>query len=372
MAGISLVDVINLKNNPSRESRLLVAEKICDQFNGVAFTEEESFIALEILRMLAKDAEVAIRQSVAEKLKHNKRLSEDIAFMLASDVMQVALPILQFSPVLSEADLVAIVRGCSDLAKLLAISKRDFVPEKVSTELLNKRRVFVAESLVNNKGSVIEEADLTRLMQEYGSSDSIIKSLVNRNQLPVAIVEELMEKVAGDLRAQLISKHKNHLHIIEEVTQDAKEEITLTHASLPSAAKSKEELVVKLQQSGRLNSSVVIRALCLGDIEFFVFSMVKLTGWPKDRIEQTLKDRNIEMLRRLYRAAGMPESIQDATLAVLLMVMEELRAGHKGGSIEFAGGIIERVVAAGYDRSVNNMSYILTLVGKKPNVATYH
>jgi hypothetical protein len=89
-------------------------------------------------------------------------------------------------------------------------------------------------------------------------------------------------------------------------------------------------------------------------------------------VEQALKDRSIETLRRLYRAAGLPDSIQDATLAVLIFVMEELRSGQKGGSSQFAGRIIEKIVAAGYDRSVNNMSYLLTLVGKKPNVATYH
>ena len=129
---------------------------------------------------------------------------------------------------------------------------------------------------------------------------------------------------------------------------------------------------MQMQQSGRLNSSVVIRSLCLGDLDFFTSSMAKLTGWPQTKVEQALKDRSIETLRRLYRAGGLPDSIQDATLAVLIFVMEELRNGHKGGSVQFAGRIIEKIVAAGYDRSVNNMSYILTLVGKKPNVATYH
>lgn len=372
MAGISLVDVVNLKNNPSRESRLLVAEKMCDGFNGTAFTQEESFIALEILRMLAKDAEVAIRQAVAEKLKHNKRLPEDVAFMLANDVMQVALPILQYSPVLSESDLILIVRSSSDLTKLLAISKRDIVPEKVSKELIEKKRLFVVESLVNNKGSKIAEPELVQVMHEYGGVDSLLKALVGRSQLPAVIVERLMEVITGALREQLITKHRDKMHVIAEATEDAKAQVVITHASLPSSLAQKEALVSQMQQSGRLNSSVVLRALCLGDIDFFTSSMAKLSGWPQPRIEQTLKERNIESLRRLYRAAGLPDSIQDATLAVLVFVMEELRNGHKGGSSQFAGRVIERVVAAGYDRSVNNMSYILTLVGKKPNVATYH
>ena len=365
-------DVLNLKQNPLRESRFSVAEKICDQFNAQQFTREESFVALEVLRLLAKDVEVAIRQVIAEKLKHNKQLPEDIAFMLANDVMQVAMPILQFSPSLSENDLVAIVRTSSDLVKLLAVSKRDMVPSKISKELIQKKRLFVVESLVQNKGSLISDSDLTEVIQQYGGVDSLIKALIRRNQLSAVVVEKLLETVTGALRDQLLEKHHLHAHAIKEAAEDTKDKMAITHASLISNAVEKELLVHSMQQSKRLNPSIVIRSLCLGDLEFFVSSMATLTGWPHHRVEHAMKNHDIETLKRLYRAGGLPESIRDATLAMLLLVMEELRAGYKGNTPEFSGRIIERIVAAGYDRSVSNMSYLLTLAGKKPNVATYH
>ena len=168
MAELSLVDVINLKNNPSRESRLLVAEKVCDQFNARNFTEEETIVVAEIFRLLAKDVEVVIRQAMAEKLKHNSRLPEDIAFVLANDVMQVALPILQFSPALSEADLITIVRGGKELAKLLAVTKRDILTPAISKEILNKKQIMLSESLLRNKGAFIATEDLQQVLAEFG------------------------------------------------------------------------------------------------------------------------------------------------------------------------------------------------------------
>ncbi len=372
MAGLSLVDVINLKNNPSRESRIQVAEKMCDEFNSRSFSDEERIIISEIFRMLAKDAEVAIRQSLSEKLKHNSRLPEDIAFMLASDVMQVALPVLQFSPALSEDDLISIVRSTKELAKLLAVTKRDVVTPAVSQELVNKKQIFVTESLLQNKGAFVNEEDFARILAEYGHVDSLMSALIGRDQLPVTVAEKMLGIVTGALKTQLMAKHGAHAHAIKEAVSDAREHVTLTHISQPSSPNNKEKLAQHLYSEERLSSSLVVRSICLGDLEFFISSMAKLTGWPRTRVEQVLADRDITAMRRLYHAAGLPQSIQDATLAVLVFVLEELRAGHKGGTAQFAGRVIERIVAAGYDRSVNNMTYLLTLVGKKPHVATYH
>ena len=370
MAELSLADVINLKNNPSRESRLLVAEKICDQFNARQLTEEENIVVAEIFRLLAKDVEVVIRQAMAEKLKYNSRLPEDIAFMLANDVMQVALPVLQFSPVLSENDLVTIVRGSKELAKLLAITKRDVLTPPVSRELLNKKQIILSESVLRNKGAFVATEDLQKIIAEYGQVDSLMVALVERQELPPIVAEKLVTIVTGALKDQLIKRHRKHAHAIKEAAEDAQEQIVLNHIAHPSQSSQKDELIDHLYRSQKLNSSLVVRAVCLGDIEFFVSSMAKLSGWKKERIEQSIKDRNIESLRRLYRAGGLPESIQDATLAVLIIVLDELQMGQHAGTTLIAGHIIERIVSAGYDRSVNNMSYLLTLVGKKPSVAT--
>ncbi len=372
MAELSLVDVINLKNNPSRESRLLVAEKVCDQFNSRNFTEEETIVVAEVFRLLAKDAEAVIRQAMAEKLKHNSRLPEDIAFMLANDVMQVALPILQFSPALSENDLITIVRGTKELAKLLAITHRDVLTPAVSKELLNKRQSMIAESLLRNKGALIAEEDLQQIILDYSRNEPMLSVLVARDDLPASIAEKMLSIVTGALKEELMKKHTQDAHVINEAADEAREQVTLKYVAMPSGADQKKELVDHLYRSQKLNSSMVIRSICLGDLDFFIASMAKLTNWKKARIEQAIKDTNMEALRLLYRTAGFPESIQDATLAVLILVLDELNKGQKSGSPVLAGRIIERVVAAGYDRSVNNMSYLLTLVGKKTSVATLH
>jgi uncharacterized protein (DUF2336 family) len=345
---------------------------MCDQYNSRTLTAEEQIIATEIFRLLAKDAEVVIRQAMAEKLKHNSRLPEDVAFMMANDVLQVALPVLQFSPVLSEEDLLMIVRGTKDLAKLLAVTKRDVVSPAVSKEIVAKKQPVLSESLIRNRGAFVAAEDMQMVVEQFSHVDSLMTALVERQELPPVIVEKLMAVVNTALKDALIKKHVPHTHAVQEVAEETHAETTLLHASQPANPIQKEELIEHLYRTQKLNSSMVIRAICLGDLEFFVSSMVKLTGWKKHRIEDALQANDITAMRRMYRAGGLPESIQDATIAVLVFVLDELRNGHKPDMMNFAGRIIERVVAAGYDRSVSGMSYLLSLIGKKPSIATEH
>lgn len=372
MTELSLVDVINLKNNPSRESRLLIAEKVCDQFNARHFSDEETIIVAEIFRLMAKDAEVAIRQAMAEKLKHNSRLPEDIAFVLANDVLQVALPVLQFSPVLSENDLTVIVRGTKELAKLVAISKRDVVTPAIAHEIVVKQEVIATETLLRNKGASIASVDLQAVVDEFSGSESLMTAMVERQVLPAAIVEKMLVVVTESLKTQLVKKHREQYLDIAQAAEDAREDITISHIAAPAVAEQKAELVEAMQQSNRLSSSVIIRAICKGDTEFFAESIARLTGTPKARIGVLMQEKNMDALSRLYRAAGLPESVSEATMLVLSLVLEEKETGRVMDSGVLTSRVIERIVSHGYDKSVNNMAYLMTLVGKKPSHHTLH
>src|SRR5207249_4235467 len=94
-------------------------------------TADELQIAQDIIRLMAKDASVAVRTALAQRLRNAKRLPHDVALRMAHDVEVVALPILTDSSVLTDADLVAIVRNGA-AAKQEAIAGRASVSEEVS------------------------------------------------------------------------------------------------------------------------------------------------------------------------------------------------------------------------------------------------
>ena len=78
-----------------------------------------------------------MRRALSHSLRSATQLPHDVALRLASDVEAVALPILINSPVLTDADLVALVNGGS-APKQEAIAGRAGVSEQVSDALVTR------------------------------------------------------------------------------------------------------------------------------------------------------------------------------------------------------------------------------------------
>jgi len=104
-------DVQRLLQNSSGLARAATATKIAQQFDRGEFTPAQRKIVEDIFRLMIRDAEVRVRQALAENLKRIPGVPHDVAIILARDVEAVALPMLEFSEVLTSEDLVAIVRS---------------------------------------------------------------------------------------------------------------------------------------------------------------------------------------------------------------------------------------------------------------------
>lgn len=85
------------------------ATAVAKEFASGTMTQREREIATRILGLMARDIEVRVRQAVAQHVKSCPHLPEDLARTLANDVETVALPLIQYSGVLGEADLIAII-----------------------------------------------------------------------------------------------------------------------------------------------------------------------------------------------------------------------------------------------------------------------
>jgi len=107
---LSQADVLRLLADPTPETRIELASKVSGDYGTEGLSEQERVIAGEVLKILVADVEVRVREALSSNLKEFPGLDHDIALSLANDVDTVALPMLQFSTVLADADLIEIVR----------------------------------------------------------------------------------------------------------------------------------------------------------------------------------------------------------------------------------------------------------------------
>lgn len=360
---LSQEDVLRLMQEPSSDARADVVHKITHQYDDNDFNSVEKDLAEQILRFLMHDAEVQVRKVISDNLKHNDVIPRDIVLGLAHDVEEVAIPILEESIVLSEEDLINLIRESQDTFRHVAITKRDSVSDDVSNELINTKNEDVVDSLLLNDGASINEAGLSRIVDQFSDSKKIAESLISRDSVPVTIREKLMAQVSDSLKESLKQKYQIDVEDVIEVVEQSREIATLKMIKPDASIEEVDSFIIHLHQTDRLSSSMVIHALCLGRLTFFIASLARLADIPYHNVITLLKDVDGMGFKSLYEKVKFPSSVFDAVQLVTKACLDIT-----GDNVEQSiapNRLIEHVLSNPHSQTTENMSYILTLMRQK-------
>src|SRR5579862_3647884 len=137
----------------SSESRAKALWHATDILVGGEFSEEQIRIFGDVIGRLTEEIEEAARAELSRRLAHSTNAPHKVVRMLAfDDSIEVASPVLQFSPRLDAKSLIANIRTKSQ-PHLLAIARRDSVPTEVTDELVTRGNREVVQSVVANEGA---------------------------------------------------------------------------------------------------------------------------------------------------------------------------------------------------------------------------
>jgi len=302
-------DVARLMSDPSPENRASTAEKVAQQFGDGTLSESEGKLAEEIFNIMVKDAEERVREALAKNLQSAPNLPHDLASKLASDTSDnVALPIIRYSDVLTEDDLLEIVRTQPG-ARQVAVAERPAVSESVSEAIVEHGTEDAVVSLVSNEGAAISDASLEKVVEKHGEIERVQKPLVHRERLPVSVAEKLVSKISDELKTYLVANHDLPEQLAADLILQTRERATI---GLVSDGASEEDLVVLVKQmrdKGRLTPSIILRALCVGDMPFFETAVSILADVPIGNARVLIHDEGDLGLRSLYDKAGLPRAL---------------------------------------------------------------
>jgi uncharacterized protein (DUF2336 family) len=118
----------------------------------------------EVLCQLAELVEVEARTHVAKLLAPLDRAPGNVVNKLANDTIEVAAPLLEFSNVLSDDDLIDIIGHQSEEHRV-AIAGRTNVPERVGEAIVAHGHTSSVVRLVRNTNAEFDKATLENLVQ---------------------------------------------------------------------------------------------------------------------------------------------------------------------------------------------------------------
>lgn len=364
-SSLSQTDVARLLAEPSPAMRAELAGKLGREIEDERLSASELHLAQDIVRVMSKDVEASVRGALSQSLRRARHLPHDVALRLANDIEAVALPILNSSPVLTDADLVAVVRaGVS--AKQMAIAARPEVSRLVSDVLIADASEPAVATLMRNDAARISDESLGKVVDRFADSEAVKENLVRRQSLPMTVTERLVNLVSDRLKEYLVGHHELPAALATDIVLHGREH-SIINLSAGAGDRDLAKLVAQMHASQRLTPSLVLRALCMGDVAFFEVAVAALSRVPVENVRILLDDAGQLGLKSLYDKTGLPQ----AMLPVVRIALDVVRNTPMEGGIEeverYRARVIERILTqyetANEGLGAEDLDYLLRKLG---------
>jgi len=355
-------DIDLLVREPSATVRVRITEKIASGYNTGLFTEGETKLANEIFRLLLKDTESKVRMTMAHHLKSNLQVPHDVVWALANDHHEVAVSVLEHSNVLTEEDLIAIVKATREHPKLMAVARRNSISKELTHALVEKRDAELTKALLNNGGAALGETTMESVLEEFSRDNTVLEELVLRGGLPYAFAEKLFATVSDSLKKHLTRKYRLSKQVVDETASAARETAVLQFISPWMSQHDINQMIDQMHKNQRLTDSVIIRSLCIGDLRFFEAAIAKRVGIPSSNARILILDPGPLGFKALYGSCGLPQNFYEAIRTMLQLALAETEYGSYR-TTDFGARMVERITESGYDRTVPNMGTLLSMIG---------
>ena len=362
---LSKQDVERLMKDPSIEARQEVLSKIAEQYNsleGGSLSADETKIVEDIFRVLAKSAEVEIRKTLAESVKNSSNLPKDIVLKMANDIADVSNPILQYSQVLNDKDLLEIMGSAKEASRVLAIAQRHNLSETMTTALLDQNKEEISSAVLSSFGSKISEESYNKMLEQNQLSEQIVNAMVEKGSLSVTIAEKLLKCVTGKIRESLDEKYQ----IIFESKQLKKEmekNLELAAANimgLRSADAHNRKLLEELQATGKL---MPFTALSTANYQMFEVALSRLAHVPLNNVRILIYDHGAPGLQKLCQKAGLPEKLFGVVaIAVRALQTFEAEAATKPKTTIKPKELLDRIQLLTGEQKIDHLDFFIFLM----------
>ncbi len=329
MADLSESEIASLLEGEDGPGRADGAdEKVAAVFNCRDLTPNERGLAEDLFRIMLRDTEGSVRTAFSENLRRCGEVPPELATGLAGEVAEIAAPMLHYSVVFTDVDLIAIVRS-RPLAFQLAAVKRRAAAGGIVEPVAESSVV----SLVRRPGMAIADKDYGKVIDMFSGSEVVMSSIVEQPTLPPRLAERLITLVCENLRQHLNERSDLSEALVDRLVRRSRDKATLDVLSQQTTRSEIGHIVTQLRAKGRLTPALILRALCMGEIRFFEAAAAELAGIPFENAQVLARDT--AGLPSLCEAASLPEGLWPIAHAAI--------EAHAEGGEGFAGRLLARL-----------------------------
>jgi len=357
-ANLTDSDIRTLIKGPTEDDRAHAAHKICRCIDDAELSAEERAHAEGIIAIMAQDAAILVRRALSVALKNSPKLPREIATKLAQDIDSIALPVIMNSPVLTDSDLVEIVRACPP-AKQLAVASREKLSVTVTGAISAHAVSEAVERALANDNALFDESGLCTALERFHELSSVTAAMVRRDVLPVGITEKLVAVVSGEFFDHLVNNHELPPQIAIDLAMGSRERATIDIVEQASRQRDLGRFVQQLNLNGRLTPSLLMRGLCLGHLDFVEHAMAELGGISHQRMWLLMHDSGPLGLKAAFDRAGLPPRLYPSFRAAVEVYHSVDREGIARDRTTFRKRMLERTLTLFQSVPKDDLDYLL-------------
>lgn len=313
-------EIVALAKDRTAAGRRRMAVKFGDAYivHATQFSPKERSIALEILATVLRDASLELRRELSHRLAQEDDVPHRLVTALAHDVIEVARPILQNSPDLTEDDLLGVLAKGS-VQHRVAIAKRSSMGNRLIEALAGTREAPVALALLGNIAIHIPETALRALAAQALERGDIGEAIAQRSELTTEIAEKIYWLIGNELKAQIKSRFDLDGGKLDRVLQE-----TVVHlAGRQTSPAMRRTVADRILASGKVDGPLMIDVLKNRGVDLFKDLLAGLTKFEPKMIDVLCGTECSEPLALVLRALGFAKT----EAASLLMLVHDRIAG---------------------------------------------
>ncbi|WP_025037094.1 DUF2336 domain-containing protein [Bradyrhizobium sp. DOA9] len=294
------------------------------------------------LLMLLDDPSPLVRQAMAEAFARSLDAPAAIVRALSADQPTVALPVLEHSPLLIDADLVDIVATGSEEVQC-AVARRIALPVSVCAAIAEVGCAAAALELIENPHAELAPFSWDRIVERHGHLAAIREAMLVLEDLPAATRAALVAKLSETLAQFVVARNWLSADRADRITIEARDRSTMNIAAR-SRGDDMQGLVRHLRIAGQLTAGLILRALLSGNLGLFDAALAELADLPLARVSALLHDRGGNSVHALLRRAGLPEATFAAFQVALEACHEQGFVDSDDGAVRLRRRMVERVL----------------------------
>jgi uncharacterized protein (DUF2336 family) len=340
-------DVHALVGALSDGHRQAIGEQLAVLLKRSGMTPSDLKIALQMIDKMISESVETVRRGLAAHIAESPLLPRPMIERLLADVNEVALPIVELSPLLSDQDLINQIDRGENFQRTVAA--RPVVSEAVAGELVERGTEQAVDTLIRNPGADVGETHLDRAVDRFQNSVTVMGAVAERPSLPLSVAEKLVSltvteaciQAVSDMMMQtLVRRHDLPPVLAEDLVVHGRERSLADTVRDSNDWGEIEALVERMHTAGRLSTSLMLRVLASGDEQFFVAGMAQLSRQPRQKVVAAIEGAGVDPFRRLYERSGLEPMLFHA----FRVARDEMREAKKHKSSAAGDAFVDRVV----------------------------